>query len=197
MWVKEQQTGFTLLELVVATAVFAVMGVLAYGGLQRVLDAGAGVRTGHRQLAELQTAFTLLRQDIHYAAPRPVRDELGDRRPVFVGAGDDLLAELSTQAVAPDGWEGDPGVRRVAYRLRDGVLLRQVWTDLDRARGAVPREMPLLDGVTDAHARYLDTGGQWLERWPPAGGETQLPRGVEFSVRTDRFGTIRRVWVVG
>ncbi|MHB8746444.1 MAG: PulJ/GspJ family protein, partial [Gammaproteobacteria bacterium] len=32
------QRGFTLLELLVAVGVFAVMAVMAYGGLKSVLD---------------------------------------------------------------------------------------------------------------------------------------------------------------
>ncbi|MCK4704249.1 MAG: prepilin-type N-terminal cleavage/methylation domain-containing protein, partial [Gammaproteobacteria bacterium] len=35
---RQTSKGFTLIELMVATAVFAVMSVMAYGGLSQIID---------------------------------------------------------------------------------------------------------------------------------------------------------------
>lgn len=192
-----RQGGFTLLELIVATAVFAVMGVLAYGGLQQVLDAAQQVQDRQQGLGQIQTALTLLRQDLNYAAPRAVRDELGDTRAPFLGGDGGLLAEFTTQSIAADPWAGDPGARRVAYRWRSGSLVRLVWPVLDRPAGGEPGERVLVDGVLRVQTRYLDHDRQWQGTWPAPGDNAALPLGVELVLETERYGSVRRVLVPG
>ena len=111
------QRGFTLIELLVALLVFAVMSVLAYGGLRSVLDASAGAGAHADRLASLQRTFMALARDVEQLADREIRDEYGDRQPALRVGADERLLEL-TRA----GWRNPAGqtrstLQRVAYRL--------------------------------------------------------------------------------
>ena len=72
-----RQRGFTLLELLVALAIFALVSVMAYGGLASVLDQQFATDEIAGQLARLQKTYLLLQRDFEQLVPRPVRDEYG------------------------------------------------------------------------------------------------------------------------
>ena len=75
--------GFTLLELLVAVAIFAVLGTLGYGGLRHVITLDSGLATAAARQAELGLALLVLEQDFREAAQRSVRDELGQAEPAL------------------------------------------------------------------------------------------------------------------
>jgi general secretion pathway protein J len=196
---SRRAAGFTLLELLVALALFAVLSALAYGGLQSVLRAKAQSATHSEQLEALQSAYLLLGRDLEQAAPRPVRDAYGDVRPALEGGPDgETLVELTH-----DGWP-NPGqwqrshLQRVAYAVRDGRLLRLSWAVLDRAQDSLPVEQQLLEGVGDARVRFLDGSREWQPSWPPAAAPvtdvSALPQAVELSLEVEGWGRIVRVF---
>ena len=97
--------GFTLLELLVALAVFAIMSIAAYSGLSNVLFTRAAVETENRRLAMTQLAFHRLGQDLEQVIPRSVRDEYGEPEPALRGNIQDSEALLFTRA----GWDNPLG----------------------------------------------------------------------------------------
>ena len=54
------QRGFTLLELLVSLAIFAILGVAAYAGLDAVLNAKDRIEAKADQLGRLQMLFVLM-----------------------------------------------------------------------------------------------------------------------------------------
>lgn len=69
--------GFTLVELLVAVAIFAVIAALAYGGLDSVIHQRTRTREVMHRLRTLQLAITIMTDDLSQIEPRPVRDPLG------------------------------------------------------------------------------------------------------------------------
>ena len=195
--------GFTLLELLVALAVFAIMATAAYSGLSNVLFTRAAVEEQNRRLAAVQLAMFRLEQDIAQAVPRGIRDEYGDPQPALRGGGllDDGL--ILTRA----GWDNPLGqsratLQRVAYRLREGRLWRLHWDVLDRGGLMEPRETLLLEKVQEFRARFLDPDDEWRNEWPPAVDERTsdqppnpnlLPRAVEITLTLEDWGAIARL----
>ena len=196
--------GFTLLELLVALAVFAIMATAAYSGLRNVLFTRAAVEEQNRRLAAVQLTVFRLEQDIQQAVLRGVRDEYGDPQPALRGG--DLLddALILTRA----GWDNPLSqsratLQRVAYRLREGRLWRLHWDVLDRGGLVAPRETLLIDQVQEFRARFLDQEGEWRNDWPPPAdvvaddkppNPNSPPRAVEITLTLEDWGAITRLF---
>ena len=180
--------GCTLIEMMVAVAIFAVLAVLAYAGLDAVLRQRAELDRHYRNLHALQRAYQVMQRDFSQAAPRGVRDELGGPLPALRGDPSGRVV-----AVTRAGYPNPAGVRRsqllrVRYVLRDQQLLRLQFPVLDRAPVGLPRPDVLLHGVRSLRLRYLDTSGNWQRSWPPVGATaTTLPRAVAVTVQLDRL----------
>ncbi len=190
------EPGFTLLELLLALGVFAILGVLATITLTSVLSSDKAADARSTQLAAMQRAQLFLRRDIEQIVPRPVRDELDALQPAVVGG----VAGLEfTRA----GWRNplpDKHLRselqRVSYAVEDAKLVRRYWHVLDRAQDSLSVESAVLSEVEDFTLRYFDPREkQWLNDWPPVDPDRQqdLPAVIELTVITKAFGEIRRL----
>jgi len=199
---ERHQPGFTLLELLVALAVFAILSVVAYGGLRSVLFTEAAIEAEAQRLAQVQMAFHLLEQDITQTVSRSIRDEFGQRQAALVSGGlqDDLFTLTRT------GWDNPlnrprAGLQRLSYRWEDNQLYRVQWDVLDRVGLAEPREMLLLDRIDEVQIRFLDQDDRWQTVWPPSTNNAEtdldlLPRAVELEVLLQDWGAITRLVVL-
>ncbi len=191
--------GFTLVELLAAIAIFAVMALMAYGGLSAVLSARTAVEASQARTAEIQKAVYRLQSDLEQARPRPIRDEYGDRQPAFVTR--DESREGRRVEFTRGGWRNPrlqrrSALERVSYGLKDGRLVRYSWLTLDRAREDAVIEVALLDGLESLEWRFLDAQRTWRDSWPPqasadAASPDALPLAVELTFETRDWGQMR------
>ncbi len=193
--------GFTLIELLIALSVFAVLAMLAYGGLNTMLNTRALTDQRADALRELQLAYRNVERDIDQWVPREIRDEFGTVKP-SLSAGGELGAALE---LTRGGWRNPAEqprstLQRVAYGVQENTLVRMTWLSLDREPNAQPVEQALLTGVRELRLRFLDTSNVWQERWPstdaPVAGEAPVgaplpPRAVEWVLETERWGELR------
>ena len=199
-----RNAGFTLLELLVSLAIFALLATMAYTALNTVLKARKEVDQRAARLTELQTAFMVMERDIEEAVARPVRDDLGDEQAALKGGG----VGVTILSLTRTGWRNPLGVarsdlQRVAYGFNNQQLLREGWSSLDRAPGSEPYSEVLINGVSAVDVRFLGQDRQWLGYWPPESGNgTQpagavlMPRAIEISVDVDGWGRIVRLFRV-
>ncbi|MES9857140.1 MAG: type II secretion system minor pseudopilin GspJ [Sedimenticola sp.] len=188
--------GFTLLELLVAITVFAIMSMMAYGGLHTLLTARDHTDRAAQQFAMLQSAFLFMQQDLTQAVNRGVRDEFGDSQPPFSGGdGDTLLSFVHGGAMGVERVR--MALQPVAYRLDGEQLQRLSWQVLDRVQGSEPEVLDLTDGVLGVELRFA--ADEWHGTWPQQGGDKELPplpKAVEVVLTTERWGEIRRTFLV-
>lgn len=194
---KTHATGFTLLELLVALAVFAVMSAMAYGGLRTVLDIREQTDAAAQRLAAIQRAFLRIERDLEQSVARGVRDDFGSLLGAMLAAEDEDNWRLEFTRVGHRNPARLPRstLQRVAYEVEDEVLYRVQWLTLDRAQGGEPVRVAMLEQVARLELRFLDTGNEWRNAWPPLSDpeEAGLPRAVELSVELEDWGRVTRL----
>lgn len=192
--------GFTLVELLVAMAIVAIIGVMALTGLSRVIDQQTIARERTERWREIQLTMRILAQDLVQIHPRPTRTQTGGSfvPSVLGGANQQFALEVSR-----GGWSNPAGfergnVLRVAYDWEEDTLVRYYWPVMDRTLATQPVRSEMLDGVEDVEVRFLNRDGEWVTQWPPlgasdAGALTARPRAIEFAVELADFGRVRRL----
>lgn len=195
--------GFTLVELLVAVAVFAAVAAIAYGGLSQIAQTRGALAQEQDRFAALNRAMNNVVRDLRQAVARPVRGNYGETVPALRGSSDSL--ELSRLGFANPLAEPRSHIERVIYALTDNKLRRGRYAVLDRAPGSVPDDSDLLDRVSRLRWRYLDRQGNWSDLWPsstvaptpigtaPVPREIELPRAVELTIELEDYGELRRV----
>jgi general secretion pathway protein J len=192
--------GFTLIEIMVAVAIFAVMSVIAWSALGRSLSNAEMLTERMDRLQAIQRTIRYLSADLAQASPRPVRNELGDTMlPAMLSSlSGDFALELTH-----GGWGNPAGLprstqQRSAYRIEDGELVRYHWNVLDRTYSNEPVATVLLDEVSSLLFRFYDDNGEVSEVWPPSGavgvaGIRMRPRAVELILTLEDEGEITRL----
>lgn len=184
--------GFTLVEMLVAVAIFSVASALAYGGLTTLVNARAQIDAENERLGRLQFAIGLIERDIRSIADRSVRENYGAYRPALDGQAARIELTRFGHANALDLVRAE--LERVGYLLEDGALVRRRYAVLDRATGSMPIDTELLDGIERLELRYRAPDGRELRQWPPPRDESEaLPRSVEVRIAGAQIGEIRRL----
>jgi general secretion pathway protein J len=186
--------GFTLLEVLVAMSIFAVIGLGANKMLRTIIDTHEITTTKNRDLTSIVRAFNMMERDFSQIVARRVRDEYGEpMEPLMVGTGQ-YLVELTRT-----GWNNPAQVKRsvlqrVAYEIEDEKLIRHFWLVLDRAQDSEPISQELLVEVEGLRVNLLNEEGKGADSWPDYDAETALPLAVEILLETKSMGEIRRVF---
>lgn len=194
---REPIRGFTLLELLVAVAILALVAVGSYRLLFDTISTRDRGLEREGALRELQRAQMIIQRDLLQALPRPIRNEYGDVQPALR-----LIQENSVE-FSRRGWrnplqQARSDLVRVRYRVDSGQLLREHWPALDRDRNSTPIRTVLLDDVEDFHVQVF-ANGNWSPDWPLLGQSQRdpktlpLPEAVELRFSLAPWGEIRRV----
>ncbi len=194
--------GFTLLEVLIAVAIFAVISGIAYSGLSSVLTASHKTQAVNRSLQELQLAMSLMHQDLTQIVDRSVSDEFGDTQPAVKSGGSfEKIIRFTRRGWRNPAQRTRSTLQRVAYRIDENTLIREYWQHLDRAPNPKIVSLPLLEKVKELSFRYYDQSNNWQQQWPPLSQAQDkpvpLPRAIEMKLDTEQWGEITRLFVVG
>lgn len=198
--------GFTLIELMVALFIAALMFAMGYGALSQGLKNHDTLKEQQARLLALQTTVRVLEQDFAQLTPRPVRQAVGDD-PAQAALQSGTPGTQPVVSLTRGGWANPAGsqrtgLQRVAYLLEDSTLKREYWNVLDPTLASTTVKRDLLEHVKAFSIRYMNVNRQWQDQWPPAtvagaiAQETILrerPIAVEITLDTEDWGTITRV----
>jgi len=208
------ESGFTLVEVLIAMAITAFVSLLSYQTLSTALAGIESARTESERLHEINRAFTVLSRDVRQMTNRPVRDEFGQMASAVSGG------ELARDPLrlTRSGWHNSTGaprstLQRVAYRLEEDKLLRLSYPVLDRTTAIDPTEIVLIYGVEVFELRFLPSVNAlevdrnqvidrrfWQENWVADVGFTDKiidpPAAIEVRVILSDWGELERLYVM-
>lgn len=150
-----QFKGFTLIEVLIAMAIFAIVSAMTFQGLQTSMYVQQKVEGRSDELNDIQLLMTLMFDDFLNISLRPIREALGDKeRPHLERDVEEYSATNSydcqiafTRGGAEPGGLIRAGIYRVAYCQQADKLYRLSWPVLDRAQDSNPAETLLLQRV--------------------------------------------------
>lgn len=181
--------GFTLLEVVVALCIFALIGCGSYFLLQGIVAAERRLEERTNRLAGLQRWLIFGGRDLLQMSP------CGLAAAPAAGEGADA-ADASRLAFCRRGRSNPLGAPRselvaVEFRLDNGRLVRRAW-GMPAGAKDTPRDTELMGGVRAFTARFLDDGRQQQEGRPMADGTSASPM-IEISVDIESLGVVRQL----
>lgn len=190
------QRAFTLIELLIALAIFATLSVFAYRGLAVLLDSRESLDRDSRKWRDIALFVGRFERDVQAVLDRPAIGPSG----TTLGAVSSLLDLGATTA---DGlaltragamlYANELAApQRVGYRLSGGRVDRLAWPGVDSGPRAEVAATPVLENVRSLAFRFLDRNLEWRRDWV-AQATQGLPLAVEMTVELDSAEKIVRV----
>ena len=75
---KLNNKGFTLIEIIVASAIFAVIAGIVFPALIQFLEVRDRIEQKHQHIVSLQKTFLFIANDLRFASNRLGKDQFGE-----------------------------------------------------------------------------------------------------------------------
>ena len=202
-----RQSGFTLIEFIVATAVLAIMSGVAYAGWFNVSRIADRTQATVERYSDLQRTFYWFGEDFEQIVKRDSVDELGGKRKsIEVSEVGEYIIQITR-----GGWTNPAllqmpprsDLQSVAYYLdSDNRLLRRYWYHVDRFDATAFTDRLLMTDVVGLTFRFATASGEWLPAWPPEDALDadedfdELPVALEATIELEDLGSARRLYVL-
>ncbi|MFT5879961.1 MAG: general secretion pathway protein J [Moritella sp.] len=195
---RPKSLGFTLIEMMIAIAIFAMLSLGAYQVLQGVLRSDEISLERGLVLKKLQRAMLIVGRDMQQMNARNNRsdDEL-TAMPLQVGkfmfdSDDDGIAFVRSGWRNPLSQLPRSSLQRVSYRLKDNNLERLSYVYLDPSIGEEPKIQILLRDVEKLSFEFYQAD-KWTDVWTD---KKNIPAGIRINLTLARFGDINRSFLL-
>jgi len=193
-----KHSGFTLIEVIIAMSIFAILAVLSYTGLQSVINSKTRTEGSLERLQELQMAMHTLSTDMLQLSNRQAHDALGGTLLPLSTQDSDLLIDFTRSGWSNPAKLARSTLQRVAYYMDEENLIRVYWPHIDRADDESRIERTLISNVEALELRFMDDKKQWQTDWPAADAlasaqPVALPIAVEITLKMHDWGEIKRL----
>ena len=185
--------GFTLVELLVALAIFALMAAFAYRGLNALLESRETLANESRKWRDLALFVGRFERDLQASLNRRAANAVGTPQAPLtsvIDAGSGAAAGIAfTRSGGGLQANALSAPQRIAYRFREGRVERLAWVAVDAAPRAEPQVVPVLANARSLSLRYLGPQGDWRNDWGLPGSQESvssaanaLPAAVEMTL---------------
>lgn len=200
-----RQKGFTLLEIIIAMAIAALIGVAAMQLLDSATVSHKNIKLKGDRFNQIERAFLFISNDLQQVAPRRFRNEFGDKRDNLVSDDANGKTRISFTRLGRRNPAGLPrsNLEKLTYLVDKGALQRITYPYPDGMSEEQGLSRKLLDDVESMKLQFYQ-GEDWIDFWPPDDLSSQgdvsksnpLPLAVKFSVELKDLGIIERIFVI-
>jgi general secretion pathway protein J len=181
------QSGFTLIEIMVALVVMSIIMVLAYQAFDGILLMEERSKDDFLKENRRSLATSILLNDFFHMRARPVRDQLGGIREAYLAPSGDYAVEF-TRGALPNVEYMAGGIQRVAYSVKNKQLVRTIWETVDVGPATDTIDQVIASGIASIDVEQLDEDGRFIPNWPPINrnlAEDALPPMVKVILETE------------
>ena len=206
-----KRSGFTLMEMLVALALFAMIGLISSQMLYQTANLSLTMVGRSEYITDIHRAMSVIDRDMRQLVNRGIRDELGEFfDPLTLDDG--RLLQFSRMGWLNPFDESRGSVQRIEYSIEEGTLSRRYWHVMDRDQESVPVTQTVMQGsemqfvLEDSDGEQLTTYPEHLDVEelipeigdPTAGEEEEEPRpvAIRFTFTLPDVGSFERVWVI-
>lgn len=180
IFIRQHQKAFTLLEVLIAVAISAMIGIGATQALYSIIETKNSTEYKNQQLKSIQRFNQIVSRDAEQFINRSIKNSYGDDEQALSLGQNDYLIEW-TRA----GWRNNPGnddyrseLQRVAYQIfsieddycesakkrleqfeieinDQQCLVRFFWNVIDRTSDSEPQHQVILDEIDILEAEIL------------------------------------------
>lgn len=199
---KQANAGFTLVEMLVALFIFAVVTAAGVAIITFGIDAKERTANSADRLKELQVARALLKADLARAVARPTRDAYGGRRALaFRGGVNERTGPTVLRLVRRGASTLVPGeavsLQAVRYEFTDGTLYRVTRPRLDPTPQTPENRRAVLTGLENLDLSFF-VGNAWQPTiGAVAAGNEVMPQAVALEANLAGIGRLRQLFLVG
>lgn len=196
---SHKQPGFTLIEILIALLIFAVVAIMATVGLSAVLKARERSNIQMQNMQQMQLAFVIMKQDLSQVVARPIIDNTGNQAPAFLERAG-YIEFTRAGYINPMMALQRSTLQRVAYIFNNHQLIRRSWPVLDRAPETQASDRILLTNLNAVNFSFLGNGKQFYLTWPQAATNqttsNPLPQGVKIDLKFKKLGAMSYLFLI-
>lgn len=196
----KKNSGFTLIELMIAIMIFAIISIISYRIISSLLITKQVVTDAQNKWGNLAHSINRISNAINSAIPLVIRDSQGTIVPATLGKKKlsqqfDAQLELTISGRIGDTIYGTSPPKRIGFRFINGTLYQISWPTLNRVITTTPRVDILLNNISSFTVNYLYPDKQWRDMWPlDTPSFVLLPNGIKISIKMDSGEDIERLW---
>ena len=190
--------GFTLIEILIAIAIFSLLGLASYQVLHSVILSDEISTSASERIKRMQRTYQIIQTDMMQMSLRMVRRGEGSAIQQMLMAGNNVIdSEDQGIAFVRSGWRNPAQMfprgtlQPVGYRLVENRLERLHYLYPDQQANTEPQVTVLLEGVEELKFEYFEKN-KWQTRWTGA----HLPQGVAILLNLKDYGELRWQFLV-
>ena len=201
---NHHRRGFTLIEILVAMAIFSIIGLASTGVLNSVINSDQLSSERFAKLEELQRAMLTIERDILQIVPRALRVN-GEAIGLVISGGEDVLnSDADGLGFVRTGWHNPQmllprsTLQAIGYRVQEQQLQRLYRNYVDNVIGYEPKVKILLSDIEDFRVSFLTEVEQLEdpEEWEENYANANLPIAISITLVSKTFGEIRREFIL-
>ncbi|MCX7117545.1 MAG: GspJ family T2SS minor pseudopilin variant LspJ [Legionellales bacterium] len=197
---KSYLQGYTLIEIMIALAVFALISAITASAMFHAFDTRGRVNEQANQLNALQLGLSMLSHDIEQMIERPIHGDEMHVFPPFIGQSH-YVEFSSGGSVNPNGILIKSTLKRVGYLCQNKQLIRRRWDTLDTPHRNLYHDKVLFDHLLVCQFSYLASNHQTLQEWHEYAVQQNqkketLPQAVQISLTPTHWGNMNLLFAI-